>query len=199
MNKLGQLQAREGFDDEDEEEDWDDDPNSRPLTAVTSDSNEEAQGPGGGSIQDEIERTRKRVSMMKFVPKKGAGKKWGMLRGVKSVLNEVNEAGKVHDEDLVQEEGMVAVCSLLANKMISNVVSDAVPKIALSEKKARLQKLKDHEHAMWKTAHADFKQNKTETVREIKVGSVEYLEMHEHDDDEEEMKGGEVRQRAPNT
>ena len=46
-------------------------------------------------------------------------------------------------------------------------------------------------HAMWKTAHADFRTNKVEVEREIKVGSVEYLEMHEADDDEEEMAGGE--------
>ena len=101
-------------------------------------------------------------------------------------------AGKIHDEDLVAEEELVAVCSLLANKEISQVIADAVPKIALVEKKKRLQKLKDNQHAMWKTAHADYKQNKVETVKEVKVGSAEYLAMHEHDDDdEEEMKGGE--------
>ena len=91
MDKLGQLQALEGRDDD--EEDWDDydddddDPDSRPLSTADSKTNNE----GGGTIEDEIERTRRRVANMNFVPKKGAQKKWGLLRGVKNVLNEVNE------------------------------------------------------------------------------------------------------------
>ena len=55
----------------------------------------------------------------------------------------------------------------------------------------RLAKLKENNHAMWKSAHADFRTNKVEVEKEIKVGSVEYLEMHEHEDDEDEMAGGE--------
>ena len=56
---------------------------------------------------------------------------------MKNVLNEVNEAGKLHDEDLVMEEELVAVCSLLANNAISSVVGEVVPKVALKIKKKR--------------------------------------------------------------
>ncbi|GMI18093.1 hypothetical protein TrLO_g1216 [Triparma laevis f. longispina] len=177
-------------DDEDDEDDYDYDDGVEEEPEPVNPAEIEIE-PTGDPIQDEIARTRKRLSMMKMKPLEGAKKKWGLLKGVKNVLTEVNEAGKLHDEDLVMEEEMVAVCSLLANKAIGLVVNSAVPKIALRIKKERLKVMEDKNHANWKVAHADFRTNKVEVVKEVKVGSAEYLEMHEHDDDEEEMKGGE--------
>ena len=178
-------------DDDDDDDDEDVDEVGEEGDGPDGQANLEIE-PTGDEIQDEIARTRLRVANMKVKPLQGAQKKWGLLRGVKNVLNEVNEAGKLHDEDLVMEEEMVAVCSLLANKAIGLVVKEAVPRVALQIKRQRLKAMEDKNHANWKVAHAEFRTNKVEVVKEVKVGSAEYLELHEHDDDdEEEMKGGE--------
>ena len=151
-NALDEL----GDDDDDYDDDNDYDDETRP---VTRESGRSETARTGDSVQDEITRTRERLGKMNLKPlevrrsdsaaysdsfinrvnislsSQGGQKKWGLLRGVKNVLNEVNEAGKLHDEDLVMEEELVAVCSLLANKAISLVVGEVVPKVAMKIKK----------------------------------------------------------------
>ncbi|GMI39560.1 hypothetical protein TeGR_g9383 [Tetraparma gracilis] len=175
--KLTRFAGDDGDDDDDDDDD--DDPNTPPDTAAAE-----------PSMASDIEKTRARLKGMNFVAKKGSEKKWAMLRGVKNVLSEVNDAGKLHDEDLVREEEIVAVCSLLANETVSIVIDDAVPRIALKIKKERLKAMEEKNHANWKVAHADFKTNKVEVEVELKVGSAAYLEA-QVDEEEEESAGGE--------
>jgi Ran GTPase-activating protein (RanGAP) involved in mRNA processing and transport len=193
-----------GEDDNDDVDDYpDDEPDDSHLVmnggnGAPADEDEDDTPPatasdvtGDRTMAEEIERTRARVAKINFVPKNKGEKKWAMLRGVKNVLTEVNEAGKLHDEDLVKEEEVVAVCSLLANATVSLCVAESLPRVALQIKKGRLKEMEEKNHANWKMAHADFKTNKVEVPPDIKVGSVEYLNQHPDEEDTEEGAGGE--------
>ena len=66
----------------------------------------------------------------------------------------------------------------------------SLPVVAIKVKKKRLETLKQKEFDMRHAAHADYRQNKVQVVQEVKVGSKEYLELQEANQEEVSKRSG---------
>tara|TARA_B110000971_G_scaffold217171_1_gene253505 strand:+ start:119 stop:1147 length:1029 start_codon:yes stop_codon:yes gene_type:complete len=139
---------------------------------------------------DDVARTRNRLSKMTFKPMSKVKKKWAKMKISTKVMGMVNDAGKLHDEDQILQEERTAVCSLLANRLVGEAIAVSLPVVAIKVKKKRLETLKQKEFDMRHAAHADYRQNKVQVVQEVKVGSKEYLELQEANQEEVSKRSG---------